>query len=503
MPDKTNVLPNNLEAEQSLIGCMLIDNEVLSEVADKLSDNDFYQESHKLIISAILKVFYQRRPADIITLSDCLEKDGNLAKAGGIEYITELMQSVPSAANYRYYFDIVKRDSTNRELIRASRNIIENSMNSTDSTQSVQYAEKLVYDIAKKGDTSSMEDIRESSVVGDVIERFEEISRNKDALRGIPTGFPYLNKITNGFQRSDLIVIAARPGSGKTSLAMNIVEAAAFQGNVCAVFSLEMPKIQIVQRLLCASAKVSMSDALAGKLSTNDWKQLAKTSEELKKLSIIIDDSSRVTPAEILSKCRRIKAKNNGRLDLVMIDYIQLMSSGYKQDENRTREIAHITGDLKIMAKELNVPVIALSQLRRMIGEPQLSDLRESGAIEQDADMVIFINRPDMTATPEEIEKNKIVRGMADLIIAKHRNGETGRTKLRFKGEYTKFVTPDPSELKELAENAGKKTESSGKSESSVFGRANNKDAGSSEGGATDDEFPDLPFSDDDYGMSE
>ena len=268
-------------------------------------------------------------------------------------------------------------------------------------------------------------------------------------------------------------------------------------------FSLEMPKIQIVQRLLCASAKVSMSDALAGKLSTNDWKQLAKTSEELKKLSIIIDDSSRVTPAEILSKCRRIKAKNNGRLDLVMIDYIQLMSSGYKQDENRTREIAHITGDLKIMAKELNVPVIALSQLRRMIGEPQLSDLRESGAIEQDADMVIFINRPDMTATPEEIEKNKIVRGMADLIIAKHRNGETGRTKLRFKGEYTKFVTPDPSELKELAENAGKKTESSGKSESSVFGRANNKDAGSSEGGATDDEFPDLPFSDDDYGMSE
>ena len=503
MSDKTNVLPNNLEAEQSLIGCMLIDNEVLSEVADKLSDNDFYQESHKLIISAILKVFYQRRPADIITLSDCLEKDGNLAKAGGIEYITELMQSVPSAANYRYYFDIVKRDSTNRELIRASRNIIENSMNSTDSTQSVQYAEKLVYDIAKKGDTSSMEDIRESSVVGDVIERFEEISRNKDALRGIPTGFPYLNKITNGFQRSDLIVIAARPGSGKTSLAMNIVEAAAFQGNVCAVFSLEMPKIQIVQRLLCASAKVSMSDALAGKLSTNDWKQLAKTSEELKKLSIIIDDSSRVTPAEILSKCRRIKAKNNGRLDLVMIDYIQLMSSGYKQDENRTREIAHITGDLKIMAKELNVPVIALSQLRRMIGEPQLSDLRESGAIEQDADMVIFINRPDMTATPEEIEKNKIVRGMADLIIAKHRNCKNARTRLMIKGEYTKFVTPDPSELKELAENAGKKTESSGKSESSVFGRANNKDAGSSEVGATDDEFPDLPFSDDDYGMSE
>ena len=456
MSDKTNVLPNNLEAEQSVLGCMLIDNDVLSELADKLTDRDFYQESHQMIMSAILQVFNQRKPADIVTLSDCLEKEGNLEKVGGIDYITELMQKVPSAANYKYYFNIVKRDSTNRELIRPSRNIIENSMNSADATKSVQYAEKLIYDISKKGDTFTMDDIRESNMVGDVIDRFQMIAADKDVLRGIPTGFPFLNKITNGFQRSDLIVIAARPGSGKTSLAMNIVEAAAFQGNVCAVFSLEMPKIQIVQRLLCASAKVSMSDALSGKLTPNDWKALIKTGEDLKKLSIIIDDSSRVTPAEILSKCRRIKSKNGGRLDLVMIDYIQLMSSGSRQEENRTREIAHITGDLKIMAKELGVPVIALSQLRRMVGEPQLSDLRESGAIEQDADMVIFINRPDMTATPEEIEKNKIVRGMADLIIAKHRNGETGRTKLRFKGEYTKFVTPDPSELKELAAQSGK-----------------------------------------------
>ena len=281
---------------------------------------------------------------------------------------------------------------------------------------------------------------------------------------------------------------------------MNIVEAAAFQGNVCAVFSLEMPKIQIVQRLLCASAKVSMSNALSGKLTPNDWKALVKTGEDLKKLSIIIDDSSRVTPAEILSKCRRIKAKNGGRLDLVMIDYIQLMSSGYKQDENRTREIAHITGDLKIMAKELDVPVIALSQLRRMVGEPQLSDLRESGAIEQDADMVIFINRPDMTASPEEIEKNKIVRGMADLIIAKHRNGETGRTQLRFKGEYTKFVTPDPSELRELNAQAGKKSDDGHcKSER----RDDSADEGEEGGAYSDEEFPDLPFSDDSFGGEE
>ena len=328
MSDKTNVLPNNLEAEQSLLGCMLIDNDVLAEIVDKLTDADFYHESHQLIMAAIRKIFNLRKPADLVTLTDCLEKDGNLAKVGGIDYITDLVSKIPSSANYKQYFEIVKRDSTNRQLIRASRNIIENSMNSSDGFQSVQYAEKLIYDISKKNDSSSMDDIRESTLVGDVIDRFETIASNKDALRGIPTGFPFLNKITNGFQRSDLLVIAARPGSGKTSLAMNIVEAAAFQGNVCAVFSLEMPKIQIVQRLLCASAKVSMSDALSGKLTPNDWKALIKTGEELKKLSIIIDDSSRVTPAEILSKCRRIKAKNGGKLDLVMIDYIQLMSSG-------------------------------------------------------------------------------------------------------------------------------------------------------------------------------
>lgn len=455
MSEKTNVLPNNLEAEQALLGCMLIDNDVLSDIADKLEEKDFYHESHRLIFSAIRQVFNTRRPTDIVTLTDCLEKDGNLAKVGGIEYITELTQKTPSAANYKYYNDIVKRDSVNRELIRASRNIIENSMNSTDGLESIRYAEKLVYDISKQGDSSTMRDIRESSTVDDVISKLELISSNKDALRGVTTGFPYLNKLTNGLQPSDLIVLAARPGMGKTSLAMNIVEAAAYQGNVCAVFSLEMPESQIVQRLLCASAKVSMSAALSGNLTTADWKSLAKTSQELKQLPIIIDDSPRVTPAEIMSKCRRIKSKNGGRLDLVLIDYIQLMSSGSRHDENRTREIAHITGDLKIMAKELNVPVIALSQLRRMDGEPQLTDLRESGAIEQDADMVMFINRPDVTATPEEIEKNKIVRGMADLIIAKHRNGELGRCKLRFKGEYTKFVTPDPAELR-AANEAGK-----------------------------------------------
>ncbi|MCD8308516.1 MAG: replicative DNA helicase [Clostridia bacterium] len=458
MSDKTTVLPNNLEAEQALLGCMFIDNDILAEVIDKLDENDFYQESHKLIMAAVQRVFNRRKPIDMVTLTDDLEKEGNLAKVGGIEYLIELTQKTPTAANFRYYLDIVKRDSINRELIRAARNIIENSSSSDDGLKSIQYAEKLVYDISKTGDSSTMHDIRESNVVEEVLDKFQTIATDKDALRGITTGIPFLNKLTNGLQRSDLIVIAARPGMGKTSLAMNIVEAAAYQGNVCAVFSLEMPENQIVQRLLCSAANVSMTNALSGKLTPNDWKALIRTSEELKKLSITIDDSARITPAEILSKCRRIKAKNGGKLDLVMIDYIQLMSSGSRHsEENRTREIAQITGDLKIMAKELNVPVIALSQLRRIEGEPALTDLRESGAIEQDADMVIFINRPDVTAKQEDIEKKGIVKGMADLIVAKHRNGELGRCQLRFKGEYTKFVTPDPDELRQMAAAKAKK----------------------------------------------
>lgn len=456
MSDKTNAMPNNLDAEQALLGCMLIDNEILADVLDGLEREDFYQESHQYIISAVKMVFAERKPLDIVTLSDRLERDGDLEKAGGIGYLTELAQTTPSAANYKYYLEIVKRDSINRKLIRAAREIAEYSRTCDDAVRSIQFAEQKVYAVSQVNDSSTVKDIRESDGIDKVLAKFQEISENKDALRGVPTGFIALDKLTNGLQKSDLIIIAARPGMGKTSLAMNIVENAAINyGLVCAVFSLEMPEVQIIQRLLCAAAGVSMSDALSGKLESADWKRIAKTSELLRNCKINIDDSSRVTPAEILSKCRRIKSRNGGKLDLVMIDYIQLMSSGNKGgDENRTQEVAAITRDLKIMAKELDVPVIALSQLRRIqSAEPQLSDLRESGAIEQDADIVMFINRPDVNASDADIQKKKIVKGMAELIIAKHRNGGLGRIKLRFRGELTKFVNPEMNEM--LEERAG------------------------------------------------
>ncbi|MGN1060644.1 MAG: replicative DNA helicase [Candidatus Coproplasma sp.] len=451
MSDKTNVMPHNLDAEQAILGCLLIDNSIIPDILEKLEEEDFYIESHQFILSAMKQVYYEHKPLDMVTLADKLDTEGNLTKIGGLVYLTDLTASVPSSANYNHYFEIIRRDSLNRKLIRASKEIIKYSQGSDDELRSVQYAEELIYDISRRNDSSKISDIRESSSIDVVLDKFQKLDKDKDAYRGIQTGFTKLDKITNGLQKSDLIVLAARPGMGKTSLSMNIVESAALKyDKVCAVFSLEMPETQIIQRLLCSYANVSMSSALAGggKLTPNDWKSLMKAAEKLRKSRIYIDDSSRVTPAEILSKCRRIKAKNNGQLDLVMIDYIQLMSSGKKTaDQNRTQEVADITRELKIMAKELDVPVIALSQLRRMLTkEPQLSDLRESGAIEQDADIVMFINRPYVTATEEEIKKNNIAKDAADLIIAKHRNGGLDRIKLRFKGELTKFVNPEPDD---------------------------------------------------------
>ena len=447
---KTNVLPNNLEAEQALLGCLLIDNDTQTDILEKLTEEDFYQESHQLIIGAMRAVFKARKPVDLVTLADQLENDNALDKAGGLTYITDLAKITPSAANYKSYFEIVKRDSIHRRLIRASQKIIENSSEGTDAGESVAYAEKLVFDISKKMDTSTLVDMREDDSYDQVLKKFETISTDKNALRGVNTGFTKLDKITNGLQKSDFIVLAARPGVGKTTIGMNIIEHAALVDNkVCAVFSLEMPRIQLAQRLLCSYSHVSMSKALSGELSQTDWKKLWKASSDLKKAKIYIDDSSKITPAEILSKCRRLKARKEG-LDIIMIDYIQLMGSGeYRREENRQQEISSITRNLKIMAKELDVPVLALSQLRRISSkeEPQLSDLRESGAIEQDADMVMFIHRPDVAATEEEIKSGKIIKDAADLIIAKHRNSELGRVKLRFRGDQVRYVNPPPGFL--------------------------------------------------------
>ncbi len=419
-----NQMPHNIDAEAALLGCIIIDGEIQSELLESLVDDDFYQESHKEILNAMKAVYGGRKTIDVVTLTDQLDRDAKLDRAGGLQYITELAQNTPSAANYKQYFEIVRRDAVNRMLIRASKEIIENSMKGEEERDAIAFAEKKIYDISKRQDSGGLSGMEDGEVIQEVLKKFETIQADPNAFRGVPTGFKHLDRITGGLQKSDLIVLAARPGMGKTSLSMNIVETAALvHRKVCAVFSLEMPRVQIVQRLLCAHAGVSMEKALTGKLAQKEWKNLMLASDRLQKSKIFVDDSSRVTPAEILSKCRRLKS-SAGALDLVMIDYIQLMggeSKSAKGSENRQQEIASITRDLKIMAKELDVPVIALSQLRRIqTKEPQLSDLRESGAIEQDADIVMFINRPDATATPEEMAKGDIVKGAAEKIGRAH-----------------------------------------------------------------------------------
>ena len=447
MANEINTMPYNRDAEMALLGCMLIDSDIASEIVDKLHQDDFYQESHRYILHSMQSVFNARKPIDLVTVSDDLESRGELEKAGGIMYLTDLTQITPSAANYKSYYEIVSRDSMNRRLIRASRQIIETSMKSPNEKDALAHAEKTIYDISRQSDRSALLGMSDGEIIDEVIHKFETIQANPDCLNGIPTGFKHLDRMTRGLQKGALVVLAARPGMGKTSLAMNLVEHAAINaGKVCAVFSLEMPRSEIIQRLICSYAKVSMAKALSGTLTSTEWKKLILASDRLKKSKIYIDDSSRVTPGEILSKCRRLKS-TEGSIDMIMIDYIQLMSSGDSKlagTDNRTQEVASITRDLKIMAKELGVPVIALSQLRRIQSkEPQLSDLRESGAIEQDADIVMFISRPYAIATKEELESGKISKDAAELIIAKHRAGEQGRVALKFIGECTKFIDVD------------------------------------------------------------
>lgn len=440
----TNEMPHNYDAEAALLGCIIIDGEIQSQIIESLKPEDFYQKSHRDILAAMKRVFGGRKTVDVVTLTDELDRSGALEGAGGIAYITELAQITPSAANYKQYLEIVKRDSVNRALIRAAKDIIENSAASPEDREAISYAEKQVYDISKREDERALVGLEDGNVLHEVLTKFEEIQKDPTVVRGIETGFRHLDRITNGLQKSDLIILAARPGVGKTSFAMNIVEHACLnKGKIAAVFSLEMPRVQIVQRLLCAHAGVSMEKALSGRLVQSEWKNLMRASDRLQKSKIFIDDSSHITPAEILSKCRRLKSSTGG-LDLIMIDYIQLMGGGDKfgkgsSAENRQQEVASITRDLKIMAKELDVPVLALSQLRRIqTNTPQLSDLRESGAIEQDADIVMFIDRPDMRTTQQPNENT--VKGAAEIILAKHRNGSLGRIQLRFIGEKTKFV---------------------------------------------------------------
>ena len=436
------IMPHNLEAEQAILGCILIDVQLQAEIMSTLEEVDFYSDAHQNIFKSMLSVYQKNVPVDFVTLTNELEKKGALEKVGGIEYITFLTNAVPSAANYKFYSDIVKSDSIKRKLIQSGQEIIEKAYTDEDKQNVLAFAEKSIFDIADKQGSSALEHVgKPGGAIKKVIDKFDKIANDPTSLRGIPTGIKEYDAMTNGLQNSDLILLAARPGVGKTSFAMNIVTNAAVKhGKKCAVFSLEMPREQLMQRAICSMARVSMSKALNGTMGPDEWNRIWTATKQLEQSPIYIDDSSMTTPASLISKCRQLKAKEG--LDLIVVDYIQLMSSGKDRVESRQNEVADISRNLKIAAKELNVPLIALSQLSRSVEaragdhRPIPSDLRDSGAIEQDADIILFLYNPEKyNDVPQEDEP-----GTIELIVAKHRNGRTGTVKLRWIGEFVTFL---------------------------------------------------------------
>ena len=450
------IMPHSVEGEQSVLGCALIDQDAAFNITSELKETDFYLEAHKLIFNAMYDVIAKNNPIDFVTLTDELEKSDMLDSVGGLNYITQLTNIVPSASNYRHYMDIVKRDSVLRKLIGAGNDIVNKAYEGVDKDEAISFAEKNVFEIAEKEERSSLSHVGDA--IDEVMDKFETIQKDRDSLKGISTGLYGLDKITNGLQNSDLILIAARPGCGKTSLAMNIVNYAAIHGKKkVAIFSLEMPKKQLVQRSLCSIAYVDMGKALKGELGVKEWQALWGAKEKYAAADIYVDDSSLNSPIDILNKCRKLKREKG--LDIIMIDYLQLMtSSSRSKDGNRQSEISEMTRSLKIAARELDVPILLLSQLSRAVEarkgdhRPMLSDLRESGAIEQDADIVIFIYRPDMYNDVPEEEKNSHI---AEIIIAKHRNGALGTVPVRWMSNITTFMNlskdADAQSLEELA----------------------------------------------------
>ncbi|MBA5851665.1 replicative DNA helicase [Clostridium sp. cel8] len=432
-------MPHNIEAEQSVIGSMLIDKASIAQVMETLKPDDFYKDAHKTIFESILNLYQKDIAVDIITLAEDLKSKNKLESAGGITYISELGGSVISTANLQSYIKIVKDKSTLRKLIRSCTVVIEESYkNQDDVTGVIDLAEKSIFDLSNDRNTSDFEPMNA------VLERgFLEIERlfnNKGQTTGISSGFRELDAKTSGFQKGDMILVAARPSMGKTTFALNIAEYAALrEGKKVAIFSLEMSKEQLAYKLLCSEAHVDMLNLRTGNLSDKDWENIARASGPLAAANIFIDDTAAISVMEMRSKCRRIKIEHG--IDLVIIDYLQLMRGG-RGSENRQQEVSEISRSIKALAKEIQCPIIALSQLSRAPEartdhRPMLSDLRESGSIEQDADIVMFLYRD------EYYDKETEDKNVAECIIAKQRNGPTGTVKLAWLGQFSKFGNLD------------------------------------------------------------
>jgi replicative DNA helicase len=438
------VPPQNLEAEQSVLGAILLENEGINQALEILTAEDFYRESHREIFRAMVELTDHNQPVDAITLVDALRTKSALEAVGGAAYVAELAAVVPTATNIAHYSRIVREKAVLRSLASVATEIASGAYDQPPNVDDfLDIAEHRVFEISERRIRPAFHTMPE--LTRESLKLIERLYERKELVTGVPTGFLDLDRITAGLQPSDLIVIAGRPSMGKTALALNIVAHAALEAEPrvgVAFFSLEMSKEQLVLRLLCSEARVDSAKARAGYLSERDFPKLAQAAARLSEANIYIDDSSDITPIQLKAKCRRLKRERGSNLGLVVIDYMQLMRSS-RPGESREKEIAEISRSMKALAKELKVPVVALSQLNRQVEtrpdrRPLLADLRESGAIEQDADVIAFIYRDDM------YHRDSKEPGVAEVIVAKQRNGPTDTAKLTYLTQYTRFENYSP-----------------------------------------------------------
>ncbi|MDR3288866.1 MAG: replicative DNA helicase [Peptococcaceae bacterium] len=428
--------PHNLEAELSVLGALMLDSDTASSVFEILQPEDFYRDNHRLLFIAIKNLFEKGEPIDLVMVAESLQAQGRLEQIGGISTIAEIARSVPSTVNVDYYARLVAEKALLRLLIRRSGEIAAKGYEAGEEARELlQEAEQMVYELSQRNLKEGFSSIR--TILIATFEKIEHLYANKGSITGVPSFFHLLDRLTSGWQPSDLIIIAARPSMGKTSLALNMAQNAAIREKIpVAVFSLEMSKEQLVQRMLCSEAMVDQQRVRTGELLDQDWPKLTRAVGPLSEAPIYIDDTVGISLAELRSKARRLKMESG--LDLIVIDYLQLMTGG-KRTESRQQEVAQISRGLKAVARELKVPVIALSQLNRGVEQrqdkrPIMSDLLESGAIEADADVISFIYRDEYYN--QESEK----KGIAEITIAKHRNGPVGMVELGYLKEFTKFV---------------------------------------------------------------
>ncbi|TDT50465.1 replicative DNA helicase [Fonticella tunisiensis] len=437
--ENLRVPPHNIEAEQSVIGAMLLDKNAIADATEILKGDEFYKQSHSILFNAIKEIYDKDEPVDMITLVELLRSRDQLDAVGGVSYISTLVTAVPTTANVKYYAKIVEEKYTLRRLILSSNEIIDKCYtDQEDVGEVISLAEKKIFEISQKRENRDFEHL--SSIISRSFEQFENLYKNKGQTTGIPSGFIDLDAKTSGFQKGDMILIAARPSMGKTAFTLNIALHAALRaGKSVALFSLEMSKEQLVYRMICSEANVDMQKLRTGELDDEDWIRLARAAGPMSNSKIFIDDTPGISISEMRSKCRRLKIERG--LDLIMVDYLQLMTAG-RNVESRQQEVSEISRSLKALAKEMEAPVIALSQLSRAPEvradhRPILSDLRESGSIEQDADLVMFLYRD------EYYNKDTEKKNIGEVIIAKQRNGPTGTVELAWLGQYTKFANLD------------------------------------------------------------